>query len=125
MFSRFLLAFVLVSPVGAEAVCSSQRVGEMTFSDCPAESHAVNNAAESGIALQPISDAAAKANPVRLVQPYETLDMSGRAPGPTSNASEKAAIAPSSPLIDKKANRKTPSGVTKKPAKQGAKNGTK
>lgn len=125
MFNRLLLVFIAATPNAAWSICSNKQVGEMTFSDCPAEGHALNNPAGPGVTLQPVPAAAAVSVPLRLVAPHETLDMSGRLSNAKTTISEDAAVAPHSTQTSKAPPKKTHSKETKKSAKRSVKTGTK
>jgi hypothetical protein len=76
MLNRLFLTSLLLAPTATWAACSSHQVGALTFSNCPAEGHAVTHPVASGVVVHPLSDSEVKPPPpVRLVRPHEIVDM--------------------------------------------------
>ena len=112
------LVIFLVAPLSVWGSCTSQKVGGVTFSDCPDEGHGLNNPAANGVVLQsPLS--ATGVGAVKLVPPHGKLDMSTAAPEPVNKATTGAKNDPgSSPTGSSVAPTKPSQEVTKNPAIQ-------
>lgn len=117
MLSRFLLMSFFLMPTSTWATCTSHEVGTVTFSDCPAEGHAVNNPAARGVTLQPLPDTAAKPEFIKLVRPHETVDIGGHPRNATATTSEGAPDASGAPEANKATNKQNNTKAQKKPAK--------